>query len=225
MSCSSRQNPTLTTVFLGQLSQQYGPKATSSLEKHSPRFGLISSGARYPKKSHSNRVTDRAMIYPFIVAHEGQFEIKIMCRVQAMSVSGYYAWGQRCPSRRAQENQALVAQIQNIHKQSRQTYGSRRLTAALRARVCLVIVNDSGISIFNRPSAIPTSPTKWRMLKFGPGDAKCVPNIIQFIFSAGVLLRLVFRSIGLDIPNSSRHVSIALYRSLSAPARRCSPFF
>lgn len=35
-----------------------------------------------------------------------------------------------------------------------------------------------------------TSLTKWWMLKFGRGDTKCVPNIIQFIFSAGILLRV-----------------------------------
>lgn len=74
------------------------------------------------------------MIYPFIAAHEGQFEIKIMCRVLAMSVSGYYAWRQRPMSRRDQENQRLVMQIQSIHHTSRQTYGSRRVTAALRGQ-------------------------------------------------------------------------------------------
>jgi transposase InsO family protein len=74
------------------------------------------------------------MIYPFIAAHEGEFEIKIMCRVLATSVSGYYAWRQRRPSRRMQENQALLAQIQQVHQQSRQTYGNRRVTAALRAQ-------------------------------------------------------------------------------------------
>ena len=74
------------------------------------------------------------MIYPFIAAHEGQFEIKIMCRVLVMSVSGYYAWRQRPMSRRDQENQRLVTQIRSIHHTSRQTYGSRRVTAALRGQ-------------------------------------------------------------------------------------------
>lgn len=38
--------------------------------------------------------------------------------------------------------------------------------------------------------------------EIGRGDAKCVPNVIQVIFSVGVLLRPTFRSIGLDIPPS-----------------------
>ncbi len=74
------------------------------------------------------------MIYPFIAAHEGQFEIKIMCRVLTVSVSGYYAWRHRRPSQRDQENQRLVTQIQSVHCTSRQTYGSRRVTAALRGQ-------------------------------------------------------------------------------------------
>lgn len=74
------------------------------------------------------------MIYAFIAAHEGEFEIKIMCRVLATSVSGYYAWRQRPMSRRDQQNQRLVTQIQSIHHNSRETYGSRRVTAALRGQ-------------------------------------------------------------------------------------------
>jgi putative transposase len=55
-----------------------------------------------------------------------------MCRVLQVSVSGYYAWHRRLPSPRATANVGLSEQIAHVHHASRRTYGSRRVTAALR---------------------------------------------------------------------------------------------
>jgi putative transposase len=51
-----------------------------------------------------------------------------------VSTSGYYAWRDRPVSERAQANQKLVAEIRDIHAESRQTYGSPRVHAELVAR-------------------------------------------------------------------------------------------
>ena len=72
------------------------------------------------------------MKFAFIGAHEAEYEVKIMCRVLEVSVSGYYAWRQRTPSARAQANAVLVEQIRRVHADSRHTYGSLRIHAALR---------------------------------------------------------------------------------------------
>jgi putative transposase len=75
--------------------------------------------------------------YRLIEAHHQEFEVKAMCQVLAVSRSGYYAWRKRVPSPRTRANQELVAQIRQIHAKSRQTYGSPRVHAALRAQgVC-----------------------------------------------------------------------------------------
>lgn len=55
-----------------------------------------------------------------------------MCRVVEVRVSSYYAWCQRGVSQRAATNVDLTERIAHIHRASRQTYGSRRVTAALR---------------------------------------------------------------------------------------------
>lgn len=55
-----------------------------------------------------------------------------MCRVLAVSVSGYYAWRCRPASQRAQSNQQLVVQIRQVHEASRNSYGSPRIHAELR---------------------------------------------------------------------------------------------
>lgn len=67
-----------------------------------------------------------------IAEHEGEFEVKIMCRVLGVSVSGYYAWRKRPPSARAEANAVLVEHMRRVHAASRQTYGSPRIHAALR---------------------------------------------------------------------------------------------
>ena len=50
-----------------------------------------------------------------------------MCEVLQISRSGYYAWLKRPKSNRSAQNEQLVKQIENIHNQSRQTYGSPRV--------------------------------------------------------------------------------------------------
>ena len=55
-----------------------------------------------------------------------------MCRVLEVSTSGYYAWRSREVSRRAREDQELTRSIEQIHRESRLTYGSPRIWAELR---------------------------------------------------------------------------------------------
>ncbi len=57
----------------------------------------------------------------------------MLCRVLGVSPSGYYAWRTRGPSPRAQADAVLTARIQDLHAQSRQTYGAPRIHADLRA--------------------------------------------------------------------------------------------
>jgi putative transposase len=62
----------------------------------------------------------------------GGVRIAVACRVLRVSTSGYYEWRGRPPSLRAQANQALTAQIREIHICSRGTYGAPRVHAELR---------------------------------------------------------------------------------------------
>lgn len=54
-----------------------------------------------------------------------------MCDALDVSRSGFYAWRTRGPSARAQENRALAEEIEEIHVESRRTYGSPRIHAEL----------------------------------------------------------------------------------------------
>ena len=55
----------------------------------------------------------------------------VVCRVLAVSASGYHAWRKRPPSRRAVEDVVLTARIKAIHEMSDGTYGAPRIRAEL----------------------------------------------------------------------------------------------
>jgi putative transposase len=66
-----------------------------------------------------------------------------MCRVLGVSPSGYYRWLSRKPSKRAQEEGRLEAEIKAAHKRSRETFGPERLQRELaehgvKAGVCRI---------------------------------------------------------------------------------------
>ena len=66
-------------------------------------------------------------------ANQASYPVAALCRVLGVSSSGYYAWLERPPSKRAQVNAALKVRIEKIHERSRGTYGSPRIHAELAA--------------------------------------------------------------------------------------------
>jgi len=55
-----------------------------------------------------------------------------MCEVLEVSRSGFYAWLHRQPSRRERENEAIAVHVREVHRRSREVYGSPRIYAELR---------------------------------------------------------------------------------------------
>jgi putative transposase len=71
------------------------------------------------------------MIFDFIKNHEKIFPIEKMCKVLQVSQSGYYRWKHTIISRRKQKMIGLKEKIVAIYFESKQRYGSPRITIEL----------------------------------------------------------------------------------------------
>ncbi len=81
------------------------------------------------------------MKYAFIQQQGANHAITTLCRVLAVSPSGYYDWLGRPESSRARETRQLVHKIAACHRASRATYGSPRIHQDLVAMGERVSVN------------------------------------------------------------------------------------
>jgi putative transposase len=68
-----------------------------------------------------------------IARYRGQYPLRLMCRVLAVSPAGFYAWQRRLPSAHQGQDTRLRVTIAALHRQSRQTYGSPRIHRDLHA--------------------------------------------------------------------------------------------
>ena len=73
------------------------------------------------------------MKYACIQRHRGEFAVRLMCRVLAVSPSGFYASQRRPRSARHWRDQQLTTQIRLAHAHSRRTYGAPRVHEELKA--------------------------------------------------------------------------------------------
>ena len=122
------------------------------------------------------------MRYRAIRAHVGRFSVRLMCRTLAVSPSGYYVWAARPESRRAAETRRLVAEIRIIHAESRGTYGSPRVHAALQARGQRV--GAKRIARLMRDGAIRAKMVKkWRATTDSAHQHPVAPNTLNRQFA------------------------------------------
>jgi len=70
--------------------------------------------------------------YAWIDAHRDQFSVTRMCRLLAVSRSGYCQWRTRPPSDRSNANAALDARVAALHAAGKRSYGRDRIARGLR---------------------------------------------------------------------------------------------
>ena len=73
------------------------------------------------------------MKYAVITRHRDEFEVRLMCRVLAVSPSGYYASRKRPSSWHALIDEILMARVRIIYDESGETYGAPRMHRDLQA--------------------------------------------------------------------------------------------
>jgi len=67
-----------------------------------------------------------------IAAEKTNFPVAVMCRVLAVSRTGFHNWECRAPSDRALSDAWLTEKIKQVHERSRGVYGAPRIHAELR---------------------------------------------------------------------------------------------
>jgi putative transposase len=72
--------------------------------------------------------------YRFIDEHRRQWPVRLMCQLLQVSAGGYYTWRDRPASAQQQRREVLKREIEAIHQQFKQRYGSPRIHEELQAR-------------------------------------------------------------------------------------------
>lgn len=147
--------------------------------------------------------------------------IRELCVALAVSRSGYHAWATRAPSARAAANAALLPLIQQAHRESRQTYGSPRVTRWLwhrgqrcgRVRVARLMrqaglahrwrrrfrplsLTDSEHDLPVAANHLLSRPAPTRPDDVWLADITYVPTLEGWLYVAGVLDRCTRRCVG-----------------------------
>ncbi|MBI1633752.1 IS3 family transposase, partial [Brucella abortus] len=77
------------------------------------------------------RSGDKSMKFAFIDTEKAHMSLSRLCAFAGVSISGYYAWKHRLPSRRQLDDMIILAHIRNQFALSRETYGSPRMHVEL----------------------------------------------------------------------------------------------
>lgn len=121
--------------------------------------------------------------------HQAVYPVATMCRVCRVSPSGYYAWRDRAPSKRAVRDAAILAHLAVFHARSDGTYGAPRLLDDLRdiaihvgqKRVARVMKLGGLVGVSRR--------RRVRTTRRGP-DAQAAADLVQRRFTAAAPNRL-----------------------------------
>jgi putative transposase len=122
--------------------------------------------------------------FRLIHAEKANHQVRMLCRVFGVSVSGYYAWCSRPPSARAVHDLDLTRAIRRIHEASRGTYGRPRVHAELRYEG--VRCSGKRVARLMREAGISGIPARrWRrgLTRRRPGVAPH-PDLVERRFSA-----------------------------------------
>lgn len=74
------------------------------------------------------------MRYQFIDTAKKAYSLSLLCKVMQVSRSGFYFWKSKDKSFRQKERDRLLPKVKAIHRQTKQSYGARRISVELEAQ-------------------------------------------------------------------------------------------
>jgi putative transposase len=122
------------------------------------------------------------MKYEFIDSHRSDYRLMRMCKVLAVSQSGYHSWRKREPRPRELEDQQIVQEMLEIHERHYRSYGGVRMKRALEKQGIYIglsrvyrLMRQHGIYTVHRIRHRPQSK--------GQGDGIYQDNILNRQFN------------------------------------------
>ena len=122
------------------------------------------------------------MRYQFIREHACDHRVSVLCRVLAVSRSGYYGWKRRPACARAQANHALLARIRAIHIDAREAYGIVKTCRALREEG-LAIGHNRIARLRRRAGIVAKRMRRFRLARAARHNLPAAPNLLARHFA------------------------------------------
>ena len=116
-------------------------------------------------------------------ANQAMYGVATMCRVLAVSASGYYAWLKRPLSARARADAELMSRLTAIHQFSRGTYGAPRIHEELSAAG--IQVGRKRVARLMRAAGMRgVSRRRWISTTVRDRKARPAPDLVERSFTA-----------------------------------------
>jgi putative transposase len=118
-----------------------------------------------------------------VKAYQADYPVTKICSVLGVSVSGYYAWRNRAPSRRRQSDILIGDQIEAFHRKSRSTYGRPRIHQDLR-EAGIAISGKRVARLMRERRLYGASRRKFTVTTIRNRDARPAPDLVRRKFHA-----------------------------------------
>jgi putative transposase len=145
-------------------------------------------------------------------------DVAATCRVLKVSRSGYYEWRDPPLSERARENELLVKYIEQIHSDSRGTYGSPRVHAELTLGLGLPVNRNGSPGSCARPASRAYRRTRSWITVRDPA-AEPAPDLVNRHFTVDRPDRWWITDIASTRPRKGRSTARSLGRLFSPDYR------
>ena len=121
--------------------------------------------------------------YRFIDAEKANHAVRMICRVLHVSRAAYYAWRDAQEAIGVDADALVRVHVRGLHRASRGTYGSPRMTAALRKQG--VVINHKRVARIMREEGLQGAPRRrFRGSTTDSAHARPVaPNVLARDFS------------------------------------------
>jgi len=119
----------------------------------------------------------------FIKNHSSIFSVKRMCHVMRVARSCYYEWLNRPLSKQQEEDLVLGEEIKKSFKESRCTYGHRRIKKELRGKG-FKTSNDRVRRLMKELNLVPVQARKFKATTNSKHSLPVAPNLLKKNFKA-----------------------------------------